>query len=1276
MAEQVRAEIYPPGPPSIPPDLIAPSNAYRSHAYLAVAGLLGFVALYFALAGWLAWLTVHLVSLTFSGSGVSIGYLIAAAMSGLLAVFMLKALFFIKRGSTNHSLEVTAAEQPALFAFLYRIADEAKAPRPHRVFVSSEVNAGVSYDLSLLNLIVPTRKNLMIGLGLVNALTLSEFKAVLAHEFGHFAQRTMAIGRWVYMAQQVAAHIVAKRDALDEFLLSLSRMDPRIAWVGWILRLIIWSIRSLVETVFAWVLLAERALSREMERQADLVSVSLTGSDALVHALHRLGPADTARERALAFIQSEAVAERALADLIAIQDRVLSHMRTILDDPSYGGVPPVPPDAPRHRLFKARLAHPPRMWSSHPPNEEREENAKRVYLATELDDRSAWTLFASAQELREAVTTRLYLEGKRPENTPPLEESLATLDQDYQHPYFDPRYRGAYLGRSSTHDARQPHELYDAATLEDPGAAHELHARLAALYPPSLSEELAKRRELLEEQELLQALERGLLDSAGRRIRHRGEEYHRRDLPRLLAQTKRELADVNRVICAHDRACRTTHLLAARALGGGWEERLRALLALLHYAQHRELSLDDALGVMHNAISVATADGRVSDRERRQVLRTATDLYEVLRNIHDEAVEVVLSPELTARLGNESWEEKLGELKLATPSLERLGPWLSIVDSWAVSASLELAKLRNAVLAVLLLEEARVAEACAQGVALESAGPAPGVPLAYAAFPPGSERPIQWRLGWWDRFATADGFVPAAARFTVAGSILATVLAAGWVANHEASEESRGAPPRVVVYNGLARIVQVSVGSHVTVLPGDGHVSFELPDAGVVQVRAVTEDGAEIEAFSEPVWRRQRYVYDVARAAPLVEWTATYGAVSAQEPRRLGNPRWSVTRADHLFEAPPESVYLQSGGSEKRVVVSTEPNTNVTRSLRLVGERSAFEPMAEAHARWDDLESATYPMWLAALSSKRENQDAVLAERLRQNPNNPMLRIFEISSAEDRPSLCEKKALKDPTEDPISQHLAALCIIDLQARADAILALSERFPKDAWIARSAGYTLENRHRWSEAVERLSYAKANLPQMNLEVDLARVRRASSQDARADISDLTSASGYLQILDAAYEVEAGAPDPYQLLRDGDLAGAARTEDDPTLLVLVAASDGASEELVRRAAGLPLEEHLPGVAAALGLALRSGADPAPARAKLVELLREDGPAVSRFLDHLPQLRSPEAAARELADVDIERQGFAYEIAVISLGDKCPGPWRDLAKRVLFARERPYFR
>src|SRR5205823_2082349 len=118
-----------------------------------------------------------------------------------------------QRGDAALRVEVTEKEQPELFAFIRRVCRDTRAPFPHRVYLTHEVNAAVFFHESFLSLFFPTRKNLLIGLGLVNRLNLGEFKAV------NFANSS---------------------------------------------------------------------LSRQMEFNADLVAVSVTGSDALIHGLARL----------------------------------------------------------------------------------------------------------------------------------------------------------------------------------------------------------------------------------------------------------------------------------------------------------------------------------------------------------------------------------------------------------------------------------------------------------------------------------------------------------------------------------------------------------------------------------------------------------------------------------------------------------------------------------------------------------------------------------------------------------------------------------------------------------------------------------------------------------------------------------------------------------------------------------------------------------------------------------------------------------------------------
>ncbi|MDX1927915.1 MAG: hypothetical protein SFV81_15430 [Pirellulaceae bacterium] len=73
-----------------------------------------------------------------------------------------------------------------------------------------------------------------------------------------------------------------------------------------------------------------------------------------------------------------------LASLPAISE----HLRSITGDPKRG----LSPIATRERVFEERLAQPPRMWLTHPSNVEREEHAKREYVASNEDTREAWTL--------------------------------------------------------------------------------------------------------------------------------------------------------------------------------------------------------------------------------------------------------------------------------------------------------------------------------------------------------------------------------------------------------------------------------------------------------------------------------------------------------------------------------------------------------------------------------------------------------------------------------------------------------------------------------------------------------------------------------------------------------------------------------------------------------------------------------------------------------------------------------------------------------------------
>ncbi|HEF5869661.1 TPA: M48 family metallopeptidase [Burkholderia cenocepacia] len=955
--------IYPAGPRDVPAGLTRASRAYRRNVWLAVTGLVLFILLYLALTGWFAFSAITgALRLALDGGSAGLPEWLACGGSLFLAAFLAKALFFVRKDERADRVELTRAQQPRLFAFLERIADDAGAPRPNKVFVSARVNAAVFYDLSLLNLVRPSHKHLEIGLALVNMLNLTEFKAVCAHEFGHFAQRSMALGRWVYTAQQIAVHIVAQRDLLDRLLHRLSNLDVRISWIGWLLGLAVWALRSIIDIAFRLVVLAQRALSREMEMQADLVAVSLTGSDAIVHALHRLQIADDAWDRTLGLLRSEVANGRPPRDAFVVHQAFADRLGRIYNDPAYGQRPQVPADAAgAFRVFDREIAQPPRMWATHPQNHEREENAKRTYLAATADERSAWLLFDDAPSLREHLTATLIGDTGYTPVDPDV--SLRQLDEHFVQEHLGPQYRGIYMGLPATRHARS------AQSLTEP-VAHGGSLDIDTLYPAAIGHDLERLRKLDREHALLCSLRDGRYQAIDGVIRHRGRILRRAELPGAIDAVDAERSAARGRLQAVLKAVRSAHLAAADTLSPAWRAYLEGLLRLLHYAEHTEANVRDAHAHLSLWRQRATAGGTITEHGIGHIVRAAEQLQRALAQVFQHAEDVRPGAPVLAALDIDNWPGALAQFALAEPVRNNIDGWLRAVGGWVQHVTGHLSALRRATLDELLRAEAIVAAHASSGAPATDAPPAPTVPAAYDTLVVGTERVLHVdKPTFRERFSTASGVLPGMARAAVALGIVGSVLVFGWMQGRVT----------VSVYNGLARPVSATIdGRRVQLQPG---ASADVIVHGGRDIRIVstTADGEPIESFDAPVgFRHARFVYTVAAAAPLRLWTAAYGSASAPPPHWLAPLRWQPASADYVFTRPPASIRTKDGGATRTVLDAAHvvaPETLV----RAVGDNAAAA-MVLSHVRYDPPDSPYLRNWLD-LARTTPGFDRALAAR-------------------------------------------------------------------------------------------------------------------------------------------------------------------------------------------------------------------------------------------------------------------------------------------------------
>lgn len=1270
------SHLYPSNPISVPADLTTPSPTYKNRAWLAMGGLALFLAIYLGLTSWFAWTAYRMFSGLSQGGDFNLAGAAAGAVAALLFIFMVKALFAVKHSNQSMDMEITIQQQPQLFEFLYRLADDAGAPRPHKVYLSPQVNAAVFYDLSLLNLFFPSKKNLLIGLGLVNVLNLGELKAVLAHEFGHFAQKSMAVGRWVYIAQQIASQIVAKRDWLDSFLQGLSKIDLRIAWIGWTLRLIVWSIRSLLDTVFSLVVLSERALSRQMEFQADLVAVSLTGSDALVHALNKLGAGDDAWGKTLNFVNVEINEGRSVADVFAIQTRMLEKLRNIYHDDQYGLVPQVPQQSPdKHRVFKSKIALPPQMWSTHPDNTAREENAKQRYIPCEIDARSAWEIFNNSDQVKRELSKHLLSSVKKELVEVSVEDNLQQLEKFYEKPWLNSEYRGAYLGRSIVRHTDNVNQLFFELTDLSKDSFKDL-------YPETLTFHLEQLRDLHEERHMLESLRDKMLKSSGA-IQFRGETIKQKDLPECINQVTTEIQQLENLVVDRDKQIRSVHLAAAQKLGKGWREYLLGLLSVLHYVDHAEADLADATALVSNVWAVITADGSVSKSERNRLVDAVYGVHRIMADLHQQSSELSLDNTIVDKWTFSGLDKALGEYTLVAPTAENIGEWMKIYDGWTGAFRRALSDLKYTVLELLLLNEKKIADAYLSDLQMDEAPSASRVPEKYVTLLPGKERKKQKKLGLWDSFITATGLFPAISRFAVAGSVVGAVF---WFGQSLGSMD-------VIVYNGLDESVVVDInGVTNSVQPFQSRTISVAPDENL-HVVTKTNKGETIEDFSQNVGVSgfHHALYNIASASPLVKWWASYGNAPERQSSQLGTARWMTATADYYFSEPPASIKLSSKSSgDVRSVIAGYKDVSPVRVLGLLNNDQQRKDLIAAHARWDNLNSTFIAYWLELLRS-HDNGLEILRSRLKAEPQSTLLMRIEqdLTLEAEHAAVCEKhnSASKTSPDNADFAYLAIRCLEDGELQDNEFLAGHSKWPDHPWFALASAYILAGQAQWQSAAEAYSIAVKKYSPIAVYVsdNLARLQRVT-QSETTRMSQLAKVNDQLNFnlsVENGVLFE-GSPDyAYALLSKGELAEALETAKDDEytysrILPLVAASTGAKSEWIQLALNSVDESKLDESLAwtMLALSARESASNDAYKHYLASLNIDYSENLLRFLSQLQTPRKDVTPETYLKNLQPQARGYAYNMAVIFLREECPDKWKDLASKLLFTTERPYFR
>lgn len=351
------------------------SSEFKTQTTKAIIAIVFFIFTYFAILLMAIGLTILCVIgggylILLHPSFVTIALGVGLASLGILVlIFLLKFMTKSDTKDRSHLVEIFREDEPELFKMIDEIVSEVQTRSPKSVYLSADVNAAVFYDSGFWSMFLPVEKNLMIGMGLVNTVSKQELKAILSHEFGHFSQKTMKVGSYVYNLNQIIFNMLFENESYDELILKWARISGYFSVFVLIASKINAGIQWILRKFYGFVNKSYMGLSREMEFHADEIAASVTGYEPLRSSLLRLALAENSFNDVLNTYDGRIKDNWKSENLYKDQTSVMKFIAETNKLHIYNGLPHISPEN-YSKFDKSKLVIK-NQWASHPSMKER-----------------------------------------------------------------------------------------------------------------------------------------------------------------------------------------------------------------------------------------------------------------------------------------------------------------------------------------------------------------------------------------------------------------------------------------------------------------------------------------------------------------------------------------------------------------------------------------------------------------------------------------------------------------------------------------------------------------------------------------------------------------------------------------------------------------------------------------------------------------------------------------------------------------------------------------
>ena len=525
------------------------SKNFRKMAIRSVLSIILFLVTYFilivlglgliALCGLAAY---GLVALKFMSVTcmLAIGFL---GMGFMTFFFLIKFIFSSpKKVDRSHLLKIDEKQQPELFNLIHEIVHEVKTNFPKQIYLSSDVNASVFYDSNFWSMFFPVRKNLQIGIGLMNSVSAIELKAILAHEFGHFSQRSMKVGSYVYNMNKVIYNMLYDN---DNFSILLDRWSSSSSYFALFSKgsiLVIRGIQYVLIKVYKVLNLNYMALSREMEFHADAVAARVTGSAPLANSLLRLELADSSLSSVFDYYGAKIVTSQKTNNFYPQQYFVMNRISLAENLPIENGLPKVSIDIYKEVKKTKLVLHD--QWSSHPTTEERvkrlielNQPLKGEYGSLSID------ILNDKEWIQEMMTARLF------ENVTYASTPVVIETKDFITEYLKLEQENSYASVYKRYfDSRNPYTGFTANDFDT--VSFEQKGPIERIFDDQALGHIRHMNNAISDKEILEKISNGELDV--KTFDYEGRKYSSADTYSLIKYLDEEIKNDEEILRAKD----------------------------------------------------------------------------------------------------------------------------------------------------------------------------------------------------------------------------------------------------------------------------------------------------------------------------------------------------------------------------------------------------------------------------------------------------------------------------------------------------------------------------------------------------------------------------------------------------------------------------------------------------------------------------------------------------------------------------------------------------